>query len=189
MTVKKITLLALFISFAAALSALETLLPPIVPIPGIRVGLGNIVTLFILYAGGCWKVYDAYIAAVLRCFLAALVTGSLLSAVYGLVGGVLACTAMTAARAIFPKKNESEQKYNTSFLPFTGICGAVFHIAGQMLTAVVIYGSKYVLAYTPVFLASAIIGGAFTGICAMLIIKKLPKKLMRQIISDKNNVK
>ena len=181
MTVKKITLSALFICFAAALSALETLLPPIAPVPGIRVGLGNIVTLFILYAGGCWRIYDAYIVAVLRCFLAALITGSLLSAVYGLVGGVLACSAMVIARAIFPKKPESECKYNTKFLAFTGICGAVFHIAGQMLTAVLIYGSKYVLAYTPIFLTSAIIGGAFTGICAMLIIKKLPKRLMKQI--------
>lgn len=185
MTVRKITLSALFICFAAALSALETLLPPIVPIPGIRVGLGNIVTLFILYVGGNWRVYDAYITAVLRCFLAALITGSLLSAVYGLVGGILACSAMIIARAIFPKTSESEQKYSLSFLAFTGICGAVFHIAGQMLTAVLIYGSKYVLAYTPIFLASAIIGGAFTGICAMLIIKKLPKKLMRQIRNEK----
>lgn len=178
MTVKKITLLAVFICFAGALSALETLLPPIVPIAGIRVGLGNIVTLFILYAGGQWKIYDAYIVAVLRCFLAALITGSLMSAIYGLVGGVLACTAMLTAKALFPKDNG---KCDTRFLPFTGICGAIFHIAGQMLTAVFFYGSKYVLAYTPIFLASAIIGGAFTGICTMLLLKKLPKKLLEHI--------
>ena len=184
MTVKKIALEALFISFAAALSALETLLPPIVPIPGIRVGLGNIVTLFILYAGGSWRAYDAYIAAVLRCFLAALITGSLMSALYGLAGGILACSSMTAARAIFPKNPEKEPRYNVKFLPFTGICGAVFHIAGQMLAAMLFYGSKYVLAYAPVLLASAIIGGAFTGICTMLLLKKLPKKLMDLI---KNN--
>lgn len=179
MTVKKITLLAVFICFAGALSALETLLPPIVPIAGIRVGLGNIVTLFILYAGGQWKAYDAYIVAVLRCFLAALITGSLMSAMYGLVGGVLACTAMLIAKTLFPK--DSDKRCDTRFLPFTGVCGAIFHMGGQMLTAVSFYGSKYVLAYTPIFLASAIIGGAFTGICTMLLLKKLPKKLMEHI--------
>lgn len=184
MTVKKITLLAVFICFAGALSALETLLPPIVPIPGIRVGLGNIVTMFILYAGGKWHIYDAYIVAVLRCFLAALITGSLMSAVYGLVGGVLACTAMTVVQKLFPKSSADGQRYDLNYLPFTGVCGAVFHIAGQMAAAVVFYSSKYVLAYTPIFLASAIIGGAFTGICAMLLIKKLPKKLMKNITDD-----
>lgn len=184
MTVKKIALEALFISFAAALSALETLLPPIVPIAGIRVGLGNIVTLFILYVGGCWRAYDAYIVAVLRCFLAALITGSLMSALYGLVGGIFACSAMIAARAIFPRNAEKEPKFSTKFLPFTGVCGAVFHIAGQMIVAILFYGSKYVLAYTPIFLASAIIGGAFTGICTMLLLKKLPKKLMNLIKND-----
>ena len=51
MTVKKLCVSALFICIAAALSVLETLLPPIVSIPGIRVGLGNIVTLFVLYIG------------------------------------------------------------------------------------------------------------------------------------------
>ena len=185
MTVKKIALEALFISFAAALSALETLLPPIVPIPGIRVGLGNIVTLFILYIGGGWRVYDAYAVAILRCFLAALITGSLMSALYGLAGGISACTAMTAARAIFPKTDDKERRYNTKFLAFTGIVGAFFHIAGQMITAMVFYGSKYVLSYTPIFLASAIIGGAFTGICTMLLLEKLPKKLIAQIRGTK----
>lgn len=182
MTVKKITLLAVFICFAGALSALETMLPPIVPVAGIRVGLGNIVTLFILYTGGQWRAYDAYITAVLRCFLAALITGTLLSAVYGLVGGVLACTAMLTAKTLFPK--DSENHADIKFLPFTGICGAVFHIGGQMLTAVVIYGSKFVLAYTPIFLASAVVGGTFTGICTMLLFKKLPKKLIDDIRNE-----
>ncbi|MBS7370165.1 MAG: Gx transporter family protein, partial [Oscillospiraceae bacterium] len=49
MSTRKLTLSALFIALAAVLSALETMLPPIVPIPGVRVGLGNAVTLFVLY--------------------------------------------------------------------------------------------------------------------------------------------
>ncbi|MCM1166304.1 MAG: Gx transporter family protein [Lachnospiraceae bacterium] len=173
MTTKKLALTALFICFAAALSALETMLPPIVPIAGIRVGLGNIVTLFILYIGGKWRGADALAVTVLRCLLAALITGSPSSALYGVSGGLLACAAMLAARRLL--------RFDTRFLPFTGICGAIFHIAGQMLTAVLLYGSKYVLAYTPILLASAVIGGAFTGLCTTLLLKKLPEKLLNGI--------
>lgn len=180
MTTKKLALSALFICFAGTLSALESMLPPIVPVAGIRVGLGNIVTLFILYIGGNWRGADALTVAVLRCFMAALITGSLTNAMYGLVGGIFACGAMLTARRLFPK-TDGETRYDTRFLPFTGVCGAVFHIAGQMLTAVLIYGSKYVLAYTPILLASAIIGGAFTGLCTMLLLKKMPEKLIRGI--------
>lgn len=180
MTVKKLCVEALFICIAAALSALETLLPPIVPIAGIRVGLGNIVTLFVLYIGGAWRIGDAYIIAVLRCFLAALITGSLLSAAYGLAGGVLACTAMFAARSLFPK-SKGEFRFDVQFLPFTAVCGAIFHIAGQLLVAILFYGSKFVLAYTPVLLASAVIGGIFTGFLTLLMLKKLPRKFIRNI--------
>lgn len=179
-TVKKLCIEALFICFAAALSALETLLPPFVPIPGIRVGLGNIVTLFVLYIGGSWRIWDAYIIAVLRCFLAALVTGSLLSAAFGLAGGVLACTAMFAARSLFPK-GKAEFPFDLQFLPFTAVCGAIFHIAGQLLVAILFYGTKFVLAYTPVLFASAIIGGIFTGFLTMLLLRKLPRKFIGNI--------
>lgn len=177
MSTKKIALTALFICFAAALSALETMLPPINPIAGIRVGLGNIVTLFILYIGGKWRGSDALTVAVLRCFLAALITGSLTNALYGLSGGILACGAMLTARRLFPK-TDGKTRYDMRFLPFTGVCGAVFHIAGQMLTAVLFYGTKSVLAYTPILLTSAVIGGTFTGLCTMLLLKKLPQKLL-----------
>lgn len=181
MSTKKLALTALFICFAAALSALETMLPPIVPIAGIRVGLGNTVTLFILYIGGKWRGADAFTVTILRCLLAALITGSPSSAMYGISGGLLACSAMIAARRVFPKsgsKNGGDLPFDIRFLPFTGVFGAVFHIAGQMLTAVLIYGSKYVLAYIPILLTSAVVGGVFTGLCTMFLLKKLPRKLL-----------
>lgn len=181
MKIKKLCITAVFICAAACLSALETILPPIVPIAGIRVGLGNIITLFVLYIGGSWRVPDAYIIAVLRCFLAALITGSLLSAAYGLVGGVFACTAMTVMRGILPRKKDGTRAFDPQFLPFTAVAGAIFHIAGQTLTAVLFYGSKYVLAYTPVLIASAIVGGLLTGFITFVLLGKLPKKFIENI--------
>ena len=181
MKIKKLCITAVFICAAACLSALETILPPIVPIAGVRVGFGNIITLFVLYIGGSWRVPDAYIIAVLRCFLAALITGSLLSAAYGLVGGVFACTAMTVMRGILPRKKDGTRAFDPQFLPFTAVAGAIFHIAGQTLTAVLFYGSKYVLAYTPVLIASAIVGGLLTGFITFVLLGKLPKKFIENI--------
>lgn len=182
MNLRKLTFSAIFICFAAALSALETMLPPIVPIAGVRVGMGNIVILFVLYIGGCWKATDALIITALRCILAGLVTGSPMSIIYSLSGGFTAWIAMLIGKKIFPKHTENEIKIpDIHYLPFTGIVGALSHIAGQMIVAVAFYGSKYVLAYIPILIASAIIGGLFTGFLTMLLLKKLPKSLKNGI--------
>lgn len=182
MKIKKLTISAIFICFAAALSALETMLPPIVPIAGIRVGLGNVVILFVLYIGGCWSAWDALAISVLRCILAALIVGSPMSAVYGLSGGIAAWLAMLCGKRLFPKRTEDGvSRADEQYLPFTAILGAVLHIAGQMAAAVAFYGTKYVLAYTPILLASAIIGGLFTGFLTMLVLKKIPKSLKKGI--------
>lgn len=180
MTAKKLAFTGIFICFAAALSALETMLPPICPIEGVRVGLGNTVTMFLLYIGGHWKAKDALAVTVQRAVLAALIVGSPMRALYGLSGGIAAWIAMILARRIFPKKDRAP---DPKYLPFVAVFGSVSHIAGQMLTAVIFYGSRYVLAYTPILLASALIGGVFTGFLTMLILNKLPNKLLENIRS------
>lgn len=169
MSARKLALCGLFICFAGALSALETLLPPIVPIPGVRVGLGNIVILFVLYLGGKWRAADALVISVLRCFLAALITGSLMNAAFGVVGGAFALAAILVMKKLLPDER---------YLPFAGVAGALLHIIGQLLTAAVFYGTFSVLAYLPILISSAIIGGAFTGLCTMLLLRKLNKKLL-----------
>ena len=156
------------------------MLPPIVPVPGVRVGLGNIVTMFLLYIGGSWRAVDALTVIILRCVLAALIVGSPMSAIYGLTGGAASWIAMLSCRQILPKDGK---RFDERYLPFTAVGGAVFHIGGQMACAVFLYGTKYVLAYTPILLASAIIGGLFTGFLTLLILKKFPEKLLKNIRS------
>ena len=172
MSAKKLCLCGVFICIAGALSALETMLPPVCPIPAVRVGLGNIVTMFVLYLGSKWHFRDALCISVLRCVLAGLITGSVMSMSFGIVGGILALFAMAALKHILPSKNSE------SYLPFVGVAGAIFHIGGQLLTAALYYGSFSVFAYAPILLSSAIIGGAFTGICTMLLLKKLNRKFL-----------
>lgn len=175
MSSKKLALCGVFVCAAAALSALETWLPPICPIAGVRIGLGNIVTLLVLYLGGSWRKRDAFFVAVLRCVVAGLLTGSPMNIAYGIAGGLLGTAAMATAKHLLPKENK------LNYLPFAGVSGAIFHIIGQLLTAAAFYGSLSVLAYTPILLASAIIGGAFTGLCTMLLIKKLDRKILEGV--------
>lgn len=172
---KKIALCALFICMAAVLSAVETWLPPICPIPGVRLGLGNIVTMFMLYIGGRWNSGEAMMVVILRCFVAALITGAVMNVFYGVMGGICALGVMLLLRRLLP----GERREN--WLPVVGVGGAAAHIAGQILTAVIIYGNIFVIAYTPILLASAIVGGAFTGMCTMLMLKKISPKILGEI--------
>lgn len=172
MSAKKLCLCGVFICFAASLSALETMLPPICPIPAVRVGLGNIVTMFVLYLGGKWKASDALCISVLRCVVAGLITGSVMSMTFGVVGGILALLAMVLLKRILPSEKAE------IYLPFIGVAGAILHIAGQLLTAALYYGSFSVFTYAPILLSSAIIGGVFTGLCTMLLLKKLSRKFL-----------
>ena len=175
MKVRKLALCALFICIAAVMSALESWLPPICPIPGVRVGLGNIVTMFMLYIGGKWRSVDALIVVILRCFVAAFITGQVMNVFYGVMGGFCSLGVMLLMRRILPGEHRE------NWLPLTGVCGAVAHIAGQMLTAVIIYNNFYVLAYTPVLMASAIAGGAFTGMCTLFMLKKVSPRVLDDI--------
>ncbi len=165
MSVKRLTYSSLLIVAAAALSVAETLLPPIVPVAGIRLGLANIVTLLVLNIGGGWRFRDAACISLLRCVLAGLVTGSVMSMAFSLAGGAAALIAMAAAGKLFGGNR-------TAMLPFTGIAGAIFHIFGQLLTAALFYGTWTVFAYTPILLASAIIGGAFTGLVTKHLLRR-----------------
>lgn len=172
--VRKIALCALFICIAAVLSAVESWLP-ICAVPGVRVGLGNIVTMFLLYIGGRWRSLDVMIVVILRCFVAAFITGAVMNLFYGVMGGICALGAMLLMRKILPG-NERE-----NWLPIVGIVGALAHIAGQTLTAVIIYGNILVLAYTPLLVATAVIAGTFTGTCTLFMLKKLDHRVLDDI--------
>lgn len=176
--IRKIAMCALFICIAAVLSAVETWLPPICPLPGVRVGLGNIVTMFMLYIGGRWSSGEAMVVVILRCFVAAFITGAVMNLFYGVMGGICALGTMLLLRRVLPQKNRE------NWLPLVGVGGALAHIAGQMLTAVIIYNNFFVLAYAPILAASAIIGGAFTGFCTLLMLKKLSPNVLGDIRMD-----
>lgn len=153
MSVKKITLLSLFATLSLAIYAVESAIPPLVPIPGIKLGLANIITLILLqhFSGR-----DALLVLLTRIALSALLFGQALSLLYSLAGGALSLLAMLVVMKLLRKR----------FLFLTGAMGGLAHNTAQLLTAWAVTATPGVLAYLPFLILSGVITGLFTGLCA-----------------------
>lgn len=160
MKTKKITLISLLTTIALIIFMLEAQLPPLTAIPGIKLGLANIVTLFALYyLGKC----EALCVLLLRICLASIFAGQAISFIYSLSGGLLCLGAMFIASLLIKPSN----------MWITSVIGAVFHNTGQILIAVIITKTAALWFYFPILLTSGLIAGFFTGICCQFIYKKL----------------
>lgn len=160
MSVKKLTLLALYTTISLAIYAAESLIPPLIPIVGIKLGLANIVTLFVLSKHSA---KDAFCVLMARIFIAGFLFGQALSILYSLAGGILCLLVMALIQQLLQKH----------FIPITSIFGALAHNAGQLIVAMVIVKSISPLAYLPFFILSSIITGLFTGLCALFANKAI----------------
>lgn len=162
MSVKKLTLLALFTTISLAVYAVESAIPPLVPIPGMKLGLANIVTLLLLRH---FSIRDALTVLTARILLSALLFGQALSLLYSLAGGLAALLVMAAVMNLLSKK----------FLFLTGAAGGLTHNVGQLLTAYVVTSTFGVFTYLPFLVLSGILTGLFTGLCAGFAGKYLKK--------------
>ena len=161
MNIKKLTLLALFTTASLAVYVIESAIPPLVPIPGIKLGLANIVTLVLLRR---FSARDALLVLFCRIFLSALLFGQALSLLYSLAGGMASLAVMAGVMALLQKK----------LLFLTGASGGLAHNLGQLFTACIITATPGVLAYLPFLVLSGIITGIFTGFCAHFLDRYLP---------------
>lgn len=155
-SVKHITTLALFTTIALTIFLLESMIPPLVAIPGIKLGLANIVTLIVIVLFG-WK--DALLVLLMRIILGSIFAGQMMSMIYSLAGGLLCLLVMCILYRIFDKK----------LLWFISIMGAIAHNAGQLIAAALVLSSGYVFYYAPYLILSGIITGFFTGLAAMYV--------------------
>lgn len=153
MSVKKLTTLAVFTTISLAIYAVESAIPPLIPIPGIKLGLANIITLILLQHTSA---KDAFWVLIARILLSALLFGQALSLLYSLAGGILSLCLMAAVTKLLQKK--------LSFL--TGAVGGLAHNLGQLLMAWSITATSGVLSYLPFLIISGILTGLFTGLCA-----------------------
>jgi len=160
---KEISLCAVMIALALALSYTERFIPlqAIIPLPGIKLGLANIVTLTALCL---FKTKYAFMILIPRCVLGALFGGGITGFLFSLFGGVLAMTVMALAR-----KASLFSIYGVSVL------GAAAHNIGQILAAMVLMHSVYIGAYLPYLLAVAVFTGLLTGCACAGILYVLPR--------------
>lgn len=157
---KKIALLGVLTGIALVLSYLEAILPPLYPaVPGIKVGLANIVIIFILYKYG---VKEAATVSLLRVFIVALLFGNVMTFAYSIAGAVLSVLLM----GLFKKINIFSQIG-------VSIIGGVAHNLGQILVAIVLLNSTQIAYYMVILTFTGTIAGVFVGICGAFLLKRM----------------
>ena len=156
-TTKQLALCAVLAALALGLSTLESLFPIslLIPLPGVKLGLANIVTVFALYELGA---LPALAILITRCVLGGLFAGNVSAMLFSLLGGLLAMAVMIALR-----RCRRLSIYGVS------IGGAAAHNIGQMAAAVITLGSTMVLGYLPFLLAVSLFTGVLTGFLASLL--------------------
>ena len=159
MNIHKITLVGVLIASAVVISYFESLIPS-VGIPGIKLGLANIVILITLYELG---IKEAIFVNALRVVLVSLITGTLLS--YGflmsLAGAILSLVVMILFHTLIKKFS----------IIGVSVLGALFHVIGQIIVAMIFLESVYVLYYLPFIAVTSLITGVLVGLGSQLIIK------------------
>ena len=156
-TTKQLALCAVLAALALGLSTLESLFPIslLIPLPGVKLGLANIVTVFALYELGA---LPALAILITRCVLGGLFAGNVSAMLFSLLGGLLAMAVMIALRHC-----RRLSIYGVS------IGGAAAHNIGQMAAAVITLDSTMVLGYLPFLLAVSLFTGVLTGFLASLL--------------------
>ena len=159
MQTKKLTRMALLTAIALTIFMIEAQIPALVPIPGVKLGLANIVTVFAVFTMGSKE--GAMILAA-RIFLGAVFAGNFSTIFYSAAGGACAILVTIGLKRILTKNQ----------LWVAGALGAVAHSMGQMAVAVAMTGTPGLLVYLPVMILCGIITGLFTGLCAQFLVKR-----------------
>lgn len=160
---KRLSRNAVLTALALALSAAESLAPltVFIPVPGLKIGLSNLVTLYALCR---LSGKDALMILICRCFLGSLMGGRLTSFAFSISGGMLAFCVMSV---LIRSKRLS--------LFGVSIAGAAAHNIGQIGAACVVLGSSSPVVYLPALLFCSLFTGAMTGGITVLLVSRIPE--------------
>lgn len=161
MRVRRLALCALLTALALGIFVLEAQIPLPVPVPGLKLGLSNVVTLFALFALGR---KEAAAILLIRVLLGNLITGQVSALLYSLAGSLLSFFSMALLVSLLKQ----------SQVWVAGVIGGLAHNLGQMAAAMAVTQTPSLLLYLPVLLLCGILTGAFTGLCAQLLLRRLP---------------
>ena len=163
MKASKLSLLALSVSLAMILSFVESQIPAMVAIPGVKVGLANIVVVFALYKLG-WKC--AAVISLTRVFLVGLLFGNGISILYSFTGAIVSFVVMLLLK--------KAKVFSTMAV---SVAGGVLHNLGQIAMACVIMGTDVLRYYAPFLILSGTLAGIVIGVLAAIMIRRIDVKL------------
>ncbi len=155
----RVAYFGVFTALALIFSYVETLIPFNFGIPGVKLGLANLIIVIALYK---MKLADVYLLSVTRVLLSGFIFGNYFSIIYSLAGGLLSLTIM----ALFRKQG------GFSVLGIS-MAGGVMHNVGQLIVAMIIVETFSVVYYVPVLLVSGIITGLVIGIVSAEMLRRL----------------
>lgn len=160
--VGRLTRLALLTAIALTIFMVEAQLPVVTVVPGIKLGLANIVTVYAMFTFGPG---DTLMMLAGRIFLGAVFSGQMMTLIYSAAGGFLSWCVLLLLRKMLDRR----QIWLCS--PVAG----VFHNLGQLLAAAAVMKTWTVLAYLPYLVLAGIIAGLFTGVAAQALMNRLER--------------
>lgn len=161
----KVAYFGVLTALALIFSYVETLIPIQIGIPGVKLGLANLIIVIALYKMG---VKEAYVLSVVRIILSGFLFANLFSILYSLAGGLLSLTVMVLLK----------KRGDFSILGISA-AGGIFHNVGQLLMAMLVLESLSIGYYIGILLVSGVVTGVLIGIVAAEMLKRLNKLEMR----------
>lgn len=152
--------MGMFIAIAMVFSYIESLIPLNIAVPGVKLGLANLVTIVVMVK---MDTRSAWMVSLVRVLLSALLFGNMSVMIYSLAGAVLSLIVMTVC-----------MRFRIFGINGTSILGAVSHNAGQVIMAASLMKSGNILIYIPVLCISGTIAGVCIGLAGAVLVKNLP---------------
>lgn len=162
MKARRLTELALLTAISLIIFIVELQIPNPFPIPGIKLGLANIITVYAVYH---YRPYEVAMIVAVRLILGAVFSGNVTALIYSAAGSLLCLIGMLLLRRVIDERH----------IWMASVIGAVLHNTGQMAAALIMMCTPQLLLYYPFLLVSGCLTGAFTGLCAQFITKRLKK--------------
>ena len=161
MKAKRVAFLGLSIALAMILSFVESQIPALVAIPGIKVGLPNIVMVFLLYRVG-WK--ETVIVSIVRILLISMLFGNLQTMTFSIMGAAISLLGMILLKKV---------KWFSCIT--VSVMGGILHNVGQIIAACLWTQTAEIAFYLPVLLISGTIAGTLIGLLAGIMVKRMEK--------------
>lgn len=154
--------MALLTSMALIIFSVEAQLPPVIPVPGVKLGLANIITIYAIF---CFGASDALVILLCRIFLGSIFGGQMITLLYSLGGGMLCFVTVFLLYRLLTLKE----------VWIASAAGAISHNLGQLIVAVAVMKTTAIFWYLPILLISGILSGIFTGLCSQFLIGRMDR--------------